>query len=657
MDIHSARQQLRQKSIYEIPLRVTFYARVSSESDEQLNSLSNQVAYYEDFIRKNPTWDYIPGYTDEGLSGISTRKRENFHRMVQDAEAGAFDLIVTKEISRFARNTLDSIFFTRQLLAAGVAVFFQNDNINTLDEDAELRLAIMSSIAQDELRKLSSRVRFGHQQAIREGVVLGNSRIFGYCKDHGRLVIDEAEAEMVRSLFQLYASGNYSMKQLEQLFWDKGYRNTRGNKLSHTTMANIIANPKYKGYYAGNKVKVIDMFTKKQKFLPPEEWVVFKDETGETVPALVYEALWDEANDILQRRSSDVRQRQNQCNHPNLLTGKLYCGCCGAPYYRRDAKDRHGRSNSKWVCSGKLKNGAAACPAVPLYEQELKAVLADVFRDTRPAAGALAARYTQMYQTLTAAPDSQMEAAKLQSAIDHVNRKKRKLLLDGAQLQAVGQAFNGQDILPIGQARQEQAGIRRHAVHQDGASAAFADLAAALGARQAQAVAQHRHQGLAFFDFDLDRFMIDGTRNLDHFASPFAAAYAPIKARVDRARIKPIRNSLEARQDVRGFVACRTRSATSSIIASVGTLPARNASASGQRSGVGPATPKAMLAAATVPSAFSWQVAAAPKVEISIALRTLDLLYMPPQFVVPAWGISMQTSSSPGSFLTRPGPA
>ena len=312
MDIHSARQQLRQKSIYEIPLRVTFYARVSSESDEQLNSLSNQVAYYEDFIRKNPTWDYIPGYTDEGLSGISTRKRENFHRMVQDAEAGAFDLIVTKEISRFARNTLDSISFTRQLLAAGVAVFFQNDNINTLDEDAELRLAIMSSIAQDELRKLSSRVRFGHQQAIREGVVLGNSRIFGYCKDRGRLVIDEAEAEMVRSLFQLYASGNYSMKQLEQLFWDKGYRNTRGNKLSHTTMANIIANPKYKGYYAGNKVKVIDMFTKKQKFLPPEEWVVFKDETGETVPALVSESLWDEANAILQRRSSDVRQRQNQ---------------------------------------------------------------------------------------------------------------------------------------------------------------------------------------------------------------------------------------------------------------------------------------------------------------------------------------------------------
>ena len=155
---------------------------------------------------------------------------------------------------------------------------------------------------------------------------------------------------------------------------------------------------------------------------------MFKDESGEIVPAIVSEELWDAANAVLSRRSKDVKRRQNLCNHGNLLTGKLYCGCCGAPYYRRDAKDRRGRSNSKWVCSGKLKNGAAACPAVPLYEQELKAVLADVFRDTRPVADARAARYTQMYQALAAAPGGQAEAARLQSAIDHVHRKKRKLL-------------------------------------------------------------------------------------------------------------------------------------------------------------------------------------------------------------------------------------
>lgn len=230
MDIHSIRQALRTKSVYDIPLRVTFYARVSSESDEQLNSLGNQVSYYEEFIRKNSAWEYVPGYVDEGLSAATTKKREDFHRMVEDGKAGLFDLIITKEITRFARNTLDSILYTRELLSAGVGVFFQNDNINTFDEDSELRLTIMSGIAQDELRKLSSRVKFGHAQAIKKNVVLGNSRIFGYVKDGGRLAIDEGEAPMVRELFELYASGEYSMKQIETLFWDKGYRNHNGKK-------------------------------------------------------------------------------------------------------------------------------------------------------------------------------------------------------------------------------------------------------------------------------------------------------------------------------------------------------------------------------------------------------------------------------------------
>ena len=199
MDIHSIRQALRTKSVYDIPLRVTFYARVSSESDEQLNSLGNQVSYYEEFIRKNSAWEYVPGYVDEGLSAATTKKREDFHRMVEDGKAGLFDLIITKEITRFARNTLDSILYTRELLSAGVGVFFQNDNINTFDEDSELRLTIMSGIAQDELRKLSSRVKFGHAQAIKKNVVLGNSRIFGYVKDGGRLVIDEEQEHTYQS--------------------------------------------------------------------------------------------------------------------------------------------------------------------------------------------------------------------------------------------------------------------------------------------------------------------------------------------------------------------------------------------------------------------------------------------------------------------------
>ena len=428
MDIHEIREQLRTRTIYDVPMRVTYYARVSSESDEQLNSLGNQIKYYEDLIRKNEKWTFVPGYIDEGLSGISTKKRENFNRMIDDAAEHMFDLVITKEISRFARNTLDSIRFTRELLHDGVGVFFQNDNINTLDEDAELRLSIMSSLAQDELRKLSSRVKFGHQQAIKQNVVLGNSRIFGYRKDNKRLVIDEGEAAMVRELFELYATDNYSMKQIETIFWNKGYRNLNGNRIAHSTMANMIANPKYKGYYVGNKVKIVDMFTKKQKFLPPEEWVMFKDETGEIVPAIVSEELWDKANAILKRRSEDVKNRQGICNHANLLTGKLWCTECGQPYYRRESQDKQGNKNSKWICSGKIKNGADSCGSFAIYESEIRPLLYEVFRDTKADAEAMVAEYMRMYDEMTAGGTLAQKIEEQRKVIDFANRKKSKLL-------------------------------------------------------------------------------------------------------------------------------------------------------------------------------------------------------------------------------------
>ncbi len=428
MDVHTVRQQMRTKSIYDISLRVTFYARVSSEKDEQLNSLDNQISYYRNFIKKNANWEFVDGYIDEGLSGMSTKKRENFHNMVNDAKDGLFDLVITKEITRFARNTLDSIQYTRELLSCGVGVFFQNDNINTLDEDSELRLTIMSGIAQDELRKLSSRIKFGHQEAIKKSVVLGNSRIFGYRKDNKRLVIDEKEAEMVRELFTLYATDKYSMKQLEDIFWSKGYRNNNGKKICHSTMSNTISNPKYKGYYVGNKVKIVDMFTKKQKFLPPEEWVMFKDETGEIVPAIVSEELWEQANAVLKRRSRDVKNRQNQCNHANLLTGKMYCTHCGRLYYRKDSKDRKGNVLSRWICSGKIANGAASCPSFTIYEEEIKEVLYEVFKDTAEDAKRIIEEYTGLYAEMTEKDASAADLKRLKDRLDLLSRKKSKLL-------------------------------------------------------------------------------------------------------------------------------------------------------------------------------------------------------------------------------------
>ncbi|MBR6653627.1 MAG: recombinase family protein, partial [Oscillospiraceae bacterium] len=257
---------------------------------------------------------------------------------------------------------------------------------------------------------------------------LGNSRIFGYIKEKGRLVIDEDEAPMIRELFELYSTGDYSMKQLETLFWDKGYRNHNGKKIAHTTMSGIISNPKYKGYYVGNKVKVVDLFTKKQKFLPPEEWVMFKDETGEIVPAIVSEELWDRANAVLKARSDDVKNRQGICNHANLLTGKLHCTHCGLPYYRRDSIDRQGNKNSKWVCSGKIKNGADSCPSFAIYEDELKPLLFELFSDGENSAEDIIEEYIGMYKSLEREDDLSGRISELENIIDVAEKKKQKLL-------------------------------------------------------------------------------------------------------------------------------------------------------------------------------------------------------------------------------------
>ena len=430
MDILSVRNQIKKDGISfkDLPLRVAYYARVSTDFMEQLNSLENQKKYFTEYIGDMPNWEFAGGYIDEGISGVTTKKREKFNEMIDDALSGLFDLIVTKEVSRFARNTLDSIQYTRKLLSNGVAVYFQNDNINTLDEDSEFRLTIMASMAQDESRKISSRVRWGHHQAIKNGVVLGNSNIFGYRKADKRLYIDEEQAEIVRELFELYSTGKYSMKNLETYFYNKGVRNTRGNKLAHSTMANIIKNPKYMGYYVGNKVQVVDMFTKKQRFLPEDEWVIYKDESGEVVPAIVSEELWQRANEVLKLRSLDVIQKQNKTNHNNLLTGKLICAHCGQPFYRKDTVSRKGTSNSAWRCSGKIKNGKDSCPAMTIYEKEIVPILLDVFKSGQQNIEELSKLIMRLTEDLLNTNEGANRIDALNKSIANEQKKKQKLL-------------------------------------------------------------------------------------------------------------------------------------------------------------------------------------------------------------------------------------
>lgn len=428
MDIYAVREKLRKGvPIGEIPLRVTYYTRVSTDSDAQLNSLENQTRYYDDLIRTNPKWTYVDGYIEEGLTGVTTKKRERFNDMIDDALDGKFDFIITKEVSRFARNTMDSLGYTRNLLNKGIGVFFQEQNINTLSEEGELRLTIMAALAQEESQRLSQRVKFGHAQSIKKNVVYGNSLIYGYKKDNKKLVIDETQAPMIVEIFDLYSTDQYSLKQLSRVLFEKGYKNKNGKLISHNTLSGIIANPKYKGYYCGNKVKIIDLFTKKQKFLPESEWRMFKDETGEYVPAIVDESVWDRANEILKRRSKDVIGHKNQHNTTNLYTGKIYCKHCDAHFYRK-ASSSKSFEDKIWVCSGKIKNHTDSCPTFAIYESELNEIIVKMVSVDIKEIEEKIRKYEDAFKNLSLERDNTKQFESIKSQIEIVNKKINKAL-------------------------------------------------------------------------------------------------------------------------------------------------------------------------------------------------------------------------------------
>ncbi len=426
MDVYEVRKMLQYKPITDIPLRVVSYCRVSTKSAEQATSIENQVEHYRKKIQDVPAWTFMGEYVDNGISGTSVKARVQFNRMVQDATEGKFDLIVTKAVSRFARNTLDSLMFSRKLLEVGVGIWFDTDGILNLDKDGELRLSIFSALAQDESAKKSESVKFGLHEAIKKGTVFGFDNMFGYRKKNGKLVIDETEAPAIRKLFELYATDKYSMHQIEKVLYEDGFRNHNGNKLSHATMAHIIRNPKYKGFFCGNKVAVTDMFSKKMVFKPEDEWVMFKDES--IVPAIVSEEIWNKANAVLAVRSLDVKQRQNKCNRPNLMTGKLYCEHCGRLYHRKMSKTRGGIENSSWVCAGKIEHGAASCPSRYIYESELRSILYETFRRDKFEIEACAECYKKAFETLTDRDEFGKRIQAIEKEIAVLEKKRGKLL-------------------------------------------------------------------------------------------------------------------------------------------------------------------------------------------------------------------------------------
>ncbi len=427
MNVLQVRRELRNgKTIFDLPLRVTFYARVSTDKDEQINSLENQVQYYTELIQSKPNWTYIEGYIDEGISGTSTKKRDSFLRMIEDAKGGRFDFIITKEISRFSRSTLDSIKYTQELLEHDVGVLFQNDNINTLDSDSEFRLVVMAGVAQDEVRKLSERLKFGFRQAIKNGHVLGNDKLWGYDKKDCVLTINEAEAQVVRRIFDLYANQQMGIRRISQKLLDEGFTSRKGNAFNVLTIRHILCNPKYKGWYCANKSQTVDYRSKRKIFLDESEWVMYPDPS---VPAIVSEELWDRANALYKRRSQQMMSHQSGAEFHNRYpySGKIICEEHGTSFHRQVLKSARG-DREVWQCRVYRNRGRAACSAPQLYTTELDRIMAGIFNQLARNKQAIIDAVLAVLQAVPDEHDYTQDLRRIKEDLSAIHAKKDRLL-------------------------------------------------------------------------------------------------------------------------------------------------------------------------------------------------------------------------------------
>lgn len=331
--------------------RVAGYARVSTDSDEQFTSYEAQIDYYTDYIHSKPEWDFVKVYTDEGISGCNTRHREGFKEMIADALAGKIDLIVTKSVSRFARNTVDSLTTIRKLKDHGVECYFEKENIWTFDGKGELLITIMSSLAREESRSISENITWGQRKSFSDGKVhLPYKRFLGYEKgEDGRPAIVESEAAIVRLIYRLFLEGKTQAgicKYLE----DMGIQSPGGKaKWSKTTVTNILQNEKYKGDALLQKKFTVDFLEKKMKTNEGEvpQYYVTGSHT-----AIIAPDEWEQVQAEFARRKALGKAYSGK----SILSAKLVCEECGAFFGPKVWHSTDEYRRTIWQCNGKFEN-------------------------------------------------------------------------------------------------------------------------------------------------------------------------------------------------------------------------------------------------------------------------------------------------------------
>ena len=335
-------------------IKVASYCRVSTDSEDQTNSFESQQRYFREYIERHPEWEIYEVYADEGITGTSTKKRTQFNRMINDAYSGKFKLIITKEVSRFSRNLLDTIAYTRELKSLGIGVIFMNDGFTSLDPDSELRLSIMGSIAQEESRKTSSRVKWGQTRQMERGVVFGPS-LLGYDVCDGKLTINPEGAEIVKLIFQKYAVEKKGTAIIASELREAGFRTYSGDVIWNSShIIRILRNEKYVGDLIQKKTITRDYLTHaKTTNKGEEEMIIIRDHHE----PIIERELWEAVQEELQKRNRNNNQTAGHSNR-HIFSGKMICGECGARFISRRKTRKSGSSYKRWSCYTAATHGA-----------------------------------------------------------------------------------------------------------------------------------------------------------------------------------------------------------------------------------------------------------------------------------------------------------
>ena len=340
--------------------KIAVYARVSTDHEDQKDSIENQQIYFQNSINLHPNWELYKIYADEGITGTSLKRREQFKKMMEDAMNGKFDIILTKEVCRFARNTLDTLEKTRQLKNMGIEVRFLIDNISTFDSDGELRLTIMAGLAQDESRRISERVRFGINQEMKRGVAFG-SKVYGYNLKKGKLTINPEQAEVVKEIFRLFVYEDLGTYKIAKILKERGIpvlkpRKDRSNtNWCSSTIQGILSNEKYIGTLVSNKYYSVDYLTHERKKNKGElQFYRFENNHEPIVDKEVFQKAQMKLNQYKEKYNNKGSANQKE----NALRGKIFCARCGRGYLIcSSAKRKDGSRRRTWKCGNAMSYG------------------------------------------------------------------------------------------------------------------------------------------------------------------------------------------------------------------------------------------------------------------------------------------------------------